>query len=449
LLIRGQTTCGDQTLRKIHTDGGFLLLIDENPEVNNVGDAELSQSSSDEEPKNALSVPDYRRLWINNLVYMFVSNAQRFAVGWLVLDGLGGDETSQGLAVFMLGIPVAFIVMQAGVLADRVDGRVLLFRSQIGLLLVVLATLVLLGMDRLTYGWVLVLSVFSGVAQAFGQPVRQALIPLLVPDRLLMNAVALNALAMTTSMILSAPLVKITGDLFGFEGVYALQLFMLVAALGVLRRLQTPKVQESNKRRLLQEAASALRHVAGDIRLRVLFLLLAMAAVSVNAAVMVTMQAKVKEELLRDSGDMAYLLGVMAVGISITSVIVMRKGDMKRKGGKFQRAMMCGSTLVICMGQTSSFLLLLALFFLMGLAGGFFITMNQGLIQSATPKEIMGRVMGLYLLVQFGLMPLGALGLGWAASSIGPGNVVSICGVISLLVVTWTHLGFPAIRNLD
>ena len=413
------------------------------------GSVSQPDSNARGEAQNALAVPDYRRLWINNLVYMFVSNAQRFAVGWLVLDGLGGNETSQGMAVFMLGIPAAFIVMQAGVLADRVDGRALLLYSQLGLLAVVVATLVLLGMDRLNYGWVLVLSVFSGIAQAFGGPVRQALIPLLVPERLLMNAVALNALAMTSSMVLSAPLVKITGDLFDFEGVYALQVVMLVAGLGVLRKLETPQVQEREKRRLLQEAISALRHVVGDIRLRVLFLLLAMAAVSVNAAIMVTMQAKVKEELLRDSGDTAYLFAVMAVGISITSVIVMRKGDMKRKGGKFQRAMMCGSLLVMCMGQASSFLLLIPLFFLMGLAGGFFITMNQGLIQSTTPKDIMGRVMGLYLLVQVGLMPLGALGLGWAASSIGAGNVVSICGAVSLLVVTWTHLGFPAVRNLD
>lgn len=413
------------------------------------GSVSQPDSNARGEAQNALAVPDYRRLWINNLVYMFVSNAQRFAVGWLVLDGLGGNETSQGMAVFMLGIPAAFIVMQAGVLADRVDGRALLLYSQLGLLAVVVATLVLLGMDRLNYGWVLVLSVFSGIAQAFGGPVRQALIPLLVPERLIMNAVALNALAMTSSMVLSAPLVKITGDLFDFEGVYALQVVMLVAGLGVLRKLETPQVQEREKRRLLQEAISALRHVVGDIRLRVLFLLLAMAAVSVNAAIMVTMQAKVKEELLRDSGDTAYLFAVMAVGISITSVIVMRKGDMKRKGGKFQRAMMCGSLLVMCMGQASSFLLLIPLFFLMGLAGGFFITMNQGLIQSTTPKDIMGRVMGLYLLVQVGLMPLGALGLGWAASSIGAGNVVSICGAVSLLVVTWTHLGFPAVRNLD
>jgi len=250
-------------------------------------------------------------------------------------------------------------------------------------------------------------------------------------------------------MILSAPLIKIAGDLYDFEGVYGVQVIMLILGLLVLRRMQTPKVNEVPRRRLLQEAGSALRHVMSDIRLRVLFLLLAVAAVSVNTAVIVTMQAKIKEELLRDSGDMAYLLAVMALGIAITSVIVMRKGDMKRKGGKFQRAMMCGSAIVACMGQASSFRLLIPLFFVMGLAGGFYITMNQGLIQSNTPKDLMGRVMALYLLVQAGLMPLGALGLGWAASSIGAGNVVTICGVISLIVVTWTHLGFSTVRNLD
>ncbi|MBK00897.1 MAG: hypothetical protein CL464_00370 [Acidimicrobiaceae bacterium] len=417
--------------------------------MTNTRGGDRSDDATPEEVKNALALPDYRRLWINNLIYMFVSNAQRFAIGWLVLDGLGGNEIRQGMAVFMLGVPVAFIVMQAGALADRVDRRSLLIRSQAGLLLVVLATLILLGLDQLTYSWVLILSGLSGVAQAFGQPVRQALIPLLVPERLLMNAVALNALAMTTSMILSAPLVKIAGDLFDFEGVYGLQVVMLIVGLFYLRRLQTPPVTESPKRRLIQEAASALRHVVNDLRLRVLFLLLAVASISVNAAVMVTMQAKVKEELLRDSGDMAYLLGVMAVGIAITSVVVMRKGDMKRKGGKFQQAMMCGSALVICMGQASSFKVLMPLFFLMGLAGGFFITMNQGLIQSATPRELMGRVMGLYLLVQFGFMPIGALGLGWAASLAGPGNVVSVCGAVSLLIVSWTHFAFSTIRNLD
>ena len=52
---------------------------------------------------------------------------------------------------------------------------------------------------------------------------------------------------------------------------------------------------------------------------------------------------------------------------------------------------------------------MLVLAFLMGLAGGFFINMNQGLVQANTPQALMGRVMGLYTLVTVGLMPFGAL----------------------------------------
>ena len=368
------------------------------------------------------------------------------SVGWLVLDGFGGNETRQGLAVLLLefrwrSLSCRRVRLLTESTAGFVDAKSVGFTScRCGD-----AALIDHGSTQLPVGPDSVCP-FGGRPSL--QPVRQALIPLLVPDRLLMNAVALNALAMTTSMILSAPLVKIAGDLYDFEGVYGVQVIMLVLGLLVVRRMRTPEVKEALRRRLLQETASALRHVVSDIRLRVLFLLLAVAALSVNTAVMVTMQAKLKEELLATARH-GYLLAVMALGIAITSVIVMRQGDMKRKGGKFQRAMMCGSAIVACMGQASSFRVLIPLFFLMGLAGGVYITMNQGLIQSNTPKDLMRRVMAPYLLVQAGLMPLGALGLGWAASSIGTGNVITICGVISLIVVIWTHLGFPTVRNLD
>ena len=163
-------------------------------------------------------------------------------------------------------------------------------------------------------------------------------------------------------MILSAPLVKIAGDLYDFEGVYGVQVIMLVLGLLVARRMRTPEVKEAPRRRLLQETASALRHVVSDIRLRVLFLLLAVAALSVNTAVM-DMQAKPKENFSA-TAVATYLLAVMALGIAITSVIVMRQGDMKRKGGKIQRAMMCGPH---CGMYGSSLLLrvLTPLFFLM------------------------------------------------------------------------------------
>ena len=72
-----------------------------------------------QQPANAITVRPFRLLWLNNLSFFLVSNAQRFVFGWLVLDGLNRSESDQGIAVFTLGLPAALLVLQAGAWADR------------------------------------------------------------------------------------------------------------------------------------------------------------------------------------------------------------------------------------------------------------------------------------------------------------------------------------------
>jgi ENTS family enterobactin (siderophore) exporter len=193
----------------------------------------------------------------------------------------------------------------------------------------------------------------------------------------------------------------------------------------------------------------ALRHVLGDTNLRVLFGLLVMASLTVNPAVMVTLQAHVKDGLGRTAGDAALPFALMGIGIAISSVVVMRKGDMKNKGAAFQRALICGSTITILTGRTTDFWQVLVLAFFMGLAGGFYINMNQGLIQANTPQPLMGRVMGLYALTSFGIMPFGALILGAIASWTSSGAAISGAALVSLLGVVTTYVSQRGLRELS
>ena len=85
----------------------------------------------------------------------------------------------------------------------------------------------------------------------------------------------------------------------------------------------------------------------------------------------------------------------------------------------------------------------------MGLAGGFFINMNQGLIQANTPQQVMGRVMGLYTLVTLGLMPFGALALGFLAAWIGAGAAMSVAGVVGFVIVVTTYVRNTELRRLS
>jgi MFS family permease len=411
--------------------------------------AEQAATDASPRPANPLTVAAFRNLWLNNVAFFLVTNAQRFVFGWLVLDGLLRSESAQGLVVFTLGLPAAFLVLQAGAWADRWDRRKMLIVTQLAGGAVMAATAVVVGSGAVNLGWVILATLLAGAAAAIGSPVRSAMIPALVAKDQLFSAIALNAIAITLSMILGPVLAKVVGDRFGFEGAFWFQSILMLVGVAFLLRIEIPPHQEVRERRsVLDETRVAVRHVLDDPHLKTLFGLLLTASLTINPAILVTIQAHVNGELGKDAGQAAVPLALMGVGIAITSFVVMRKGDMQHKGAVFQRAMMCGATITFFTGRTTTFGQVLVLAFLMGLAGGFFINMNQGLVQANTPQALMGRVMGLYTLVNVGLMPFGALTLGLIASKVGTGNAISGAAAIALVIVVTTYLRNTDLRRL-
>lgn len=398
---------------------------------------------------NAITVRPFRLLWLNNVCFFLVANAQRFVFGWLVLDGLNRSDGDQGLVVFTLGLPAALLVLQAGAWADRWDRRKMLIATQISSALVMAAMALLLRSGDATFGWIIVVSLVAGAASAIGQPVRASLIPALVHKDQLFNAIAVNAIAMTLSLILGPVLAKLIGDRHGFEGAFWFQAILMLVGVGFLLRLEVPAhVDLPPRRPIIAETKDALRHVIGDQNLRVLFGLLLLASLTVNPAILVTLQAHVKDGLGRTAGEAASPFALMGLGIAISSIIVMRKGDMKNKGAAFQRAMICGSSITFLTGRTTNLTQVLVLAFFMGLAAGFFINMNQGLIQANTPQPLMGRVMGLYTLTAAGVMPIGALLLGGVATLTNAGVAISGAAAISLVIVVATYVSQRELREL-
>ena len=403
----------------------------------------------DERPPHALTIPAFKYLWLNNVAFFMASNAQRFVFAWFVLDGLDRAESDQGLIVFALGLPGIFLVLQAGAWADRLDRKRLLFGSQVASAVTMLAGMIYIATDQTSFPLLMGLAVLSGAAAAIGQPVRQALVPALVAPAQLFNAIAINAIAMTLSLILGNAFARLAGGLFGFGGAFGFLFAMFLVGLFALRPLQVPPhVGIAPKRSIRIETIEAMHHVYGEHALRKLFALLMLAGLTINPLVMVTMQAHVKEELGRNSGDSALPFAMMGIGIAITSVIVMRKGNMANKGAAFMRAMMAGSIVVALMGRTNALWQLAVLGLFMGLAGGFYINMNQGLIQANTPQSLMGRVMALFTLVQIGMLPLGALMYGVIANNIGTGDSMTYGALIGLALVAFTYLTDAKLRNL-
>ena len=88
-------------------------------------------------------------LWINTLSFNLVQAMQRFAFVWLVIEavdvgGLGRGSEWSGAVFFALGIPVLFVTIPAGVLADRINRRTLVLVSQVVAVAVTVAAGVLI-----------------------------------------------------------------------------------------------------------------------------------------------------------------------------------------------------------------------------------------------------------------------------------------------------------------
>lgn len=398
---------------------------------------------------SVLRIPDFRRLWINLVLFALVTNAVRFAFIVVVVRVLQRSESSAGIVGFTIGLPIIFLVLQAGALADRVDRKQLLIGSQVGVLLTVLTTGILLATDRVGMGVVIVLTLFAGTFHAAGQPVRMALIPALVPRERLLDAVALNAVGMTSSMILGPVTAELATEQWGVQGAFFVLAVLMALGLVVVIRLRVPAVVDPPPRgSMWPEIRAGIGYVVADRPLRVLFLLLSLGNMVNGAMVMTLLPSFVTEMFDRDAEDAGTMLALMGAGLLTTSFLVMRLGSMERKGEVFMRAFLCGSASLILLSFAPSYELSLVAMFLMGASGGFYINMNQSLVQSRTPDPLMGRVMSLYSFGQQGLMPVGALVAGLVASVIGLRPTFGIGGLISFTVVVVAYLTQRELREL-
>jgi MFS family permease len=145
---------------------------------------------------------DFRLLFAGQLVSVLGDALLPVALAFAVLDELDGSAGDLGLVLAAQVVPMTFLVLVAGVWADRRSRRALMLGSDIGRAVVqaLTAVLVLSGAAELWH--LIVLSAAYGALEAFFRPAAGGLIPALVPPAELQQANSLMALAMNAGHVL-------------------------------------------------------------------------------------------------------------------------------------------------------------------------------------------------------------------------------------------------------
>src|SRR5262249_48346739 len=119
-----------------------------------------------------LRVPGFARFASVAALNTLTFSGEQVVLGWLVLD-ITNSPLLVGVALALRVVPMLFVGLPAGVLADRGDRLVLLrgANSMMALALTSLGTLATLG--RATIGSILVITFFDGCARALQQVAQQ------------------------------------------------------------------------------------------------------------------------------------------------------------------------------------------------------------------------------------------------------------------------------------
>ncbi len=413
-------------------------------EGSRVGPAELVRPRH---PFSILSEHSFRALWLNTVAFMLIQSTQRFAYVWLVLE-LGGQVREAGIVAFAMGIPILFLSLPAGVLSDRMDRRKLLAWSQFGALTISAATAVLILTERITIGSTYVLAAAMGATTAYGQPVRQAIVPSIVPIHRLQNAIALTTLAMNTSFMIGPALGGAMIAWWGIGTSYAVQTAIYAIALVPLAGLRLPAVVKRAERHMRREIGEGIAFVVHDRGIRVLVLLLMVFGLLMIGPFQALLPIIARDTLGRGALGTGVLFAALGTGMLVTSLILASTTDLRRKGLIFTINYIVGGVGFAAIGLSRSYALTIVVLFFWGMGGGLFINLNQTLIQTRTPHELMGRVMSVSTIAFAGIGPIGALIAGAGAEAFSAATWIAACGAFIAATGVVALATQPAVREL-
>jgi len=391
---------------------------------------------------------DFTALWLNTFSFFLTQGTQRFTFVWLILN-LDDRSTAAGLVSFALGIPVFFFALPSGILADRVDRRLLLVVSQVFAIGVSAATAFLIWSDAITPLSTFILAAGIGLTMALGQPVRQAILPSIVPRERLMNAVVLTSLGQNVSTLIGPAIGGAVIALSGIGGAFAMQGIVYGVGLVALVFLHVPPVrQQLTRTNPLRDLREGFAFVVGHRGVLVLLLLLVATGIFMMGPSQALIPKIAREELGKGAFETSLLFTALGTGMLSTSLLLATLGDIPYKGGGFLGALIVGGIVFAGIGLSQTYILTLAFMFAWGLGGGFFINLNQTLVQTHTPADIMGRVMSIHTLAFFGVGPMGSLLAGWMADSIGAPEWVAISGFTISAIAVFTLFTQPSLRRM-
>lgn len=388
---------------------------------------------------------NYRLFYSGNLLSNTGSWVQRVAQDWLALE-LTNSATALGIVTALQFGPALFFSLHGGRLADRFNKRrLIIWTNTANALSALLIGLFVLD-GSITIMWLYLLALTSGIAGAVQAPVWQTFVHDLVGPDDMQNAIALNSTNFNIGRLIGPGLSGILIASFGTGPSFILNAVSFgfsITALMVMRESELFAFPAPDP-----DADPSVRAGLRYLRTRadiisILVIIAAAGTFGLNFQMFMALMAK--QEFEKTADAFGLLGSVMAIGSVAGALAVARRTESPTTRGVHSLALAFAIVTALS-GLAPNYTFYLLVLPLCGFSALAMLASANAYVQSTTPGEFRGRVMGVYLLLFIGGTPLGSLVVGWLAEAVDPrasiivgGGIVAVVALVILLMPRTTR----------
>ena len=388
---------------------------------------------------------DFALFWVSLVTEALALQMAVVAIGWQVYttSGRALDLGLLGLAEFL---PLLLLALPAGQLADRLPRRNLLTVMALSNVLVLAGLLAVTVADAGHLWPFFALAFVQGVGSAIGAPAGRALTPSLVPQEILVSALAQRSIAFQGSAVLGPAL---GGILLWVnpELVYGVGIAFSIVGLVCIRAMRAGRSPAGTVTAGLDEVLAGVRLIR---RTNVLLgaISLDLFAVLLGGAVAL-LPIFAKDILEVGPVGLGFLRAAPAVGSLICALIISRY-PIQRRAGPLLLFVVAGFGVCMVVFGLSRTMWLSMLALALGSAfDTVSVVLRSTILPLVTPDELRGRVTAVEMVFISASNELGAFESGVAAALIGAVPAVVLGGLATVVVAgAWWKL-FPALARVD
>ena len=361
---------------------------------------------------------------------------------------ISGSALQLGLTGFFQAFPFVIFGLFAGAVADAFDRKKLLIVTTI----IQLIPSLLLGMLTMTgtiQAWhIFSLSFLGALVEVFNWPARSALIPRLVPQSFLMNAVTLNTIITQVSFLLGPAIGGVLIDHTGLVATYFLTIAMLLPAAVAIVAIGASGIPAGERRRVnLRSIFEGIEFIWVERIILSLFLLdFGVTLVGFYKPILPIFAADVFKT---GAFGLGLLYGAPSLGAIVGSIALLMLGEVRRKGVLVVIAALIFAASLALLGVSLWFWMAVGATLILGITDSLSVAIRRTVVQLLAPDGMLGRASSLITVFSQATNGLGAILAGAAAQWIGAPNALLVGSALCFVMIFAICLAIPQLWRYE